>query len=68
MRERLTGQDCAMVLCAVQLKGEPPQVCVQQRAKLGSPDFEISKAEVRKTGWPRVVADPGLPQTRTCSH
>jgi len=20
------------------------------------------------TGWPRVVADPRLPQTRTCSH
>jgi hypothetical protein len=23
---------------------------------------------VHRTGWPRVVADPGLPQTRTCSH
>jgi hypothetical protein len=20
------------------------------------------------TGWPRVVADPGLPRTRTCPH
>jgi hypothetical protein len=23
---------------------------------------------LRRTGWPRVVADPRLPQTRTCSH
>jgi hypothetical protein len=23
---------------------------------------------VLRTGWPRVVADPRLPQTRTCSH
>ena len=23
---------------------------------------------IRRTGWPRVVTGPGLPQTRTCSH
>ena len=25
-------------------------------------------AQKRLTGWPRAVAGPGLPQTRTCSH
>jgi hypothetical protein len=25
-------------------------------------------SSIRRTGWPRVVTGPGLPQTRTCSH
>ena len=25
-------------------------------------------SSMHRTGWPRVVTSPGLPQTRTCSH
>jgi hypothetical protein len=45
--------------------GRTPNAVRCQRNRRG---IATARNQRRRTGWPRVVTAPGLPQTRTCSH